>query len=272
LKFKTIYIFFNTLLVISFTVIFFMPFFMLGWGYVKVFWLQNWYIAAVFCIVFAALNIYFLYNWKLFSLLEKEDWKGVCRYLEQRIYEKNRVSRQAVRLLINTYIVLADMAGLEKLSRRLEEKKSRVFALFALELGIPYMLGNDSAAPEAYFARAVANPKTRRKDWLRWNLALAWMRDNDAQGREKAAGELTALAGETKNPVLLLLTAYLLDGCGKLRDDSKQLTASIRNTLKQNYARSTREKISRQSRNDLIILILSQLLDEAEKWLFENEE
>jgi hypothetical protein len=249
-----------------------MPFFMLGWDYVKVFWTANWYLAAVFVIAFLVLNAYFLHNWKLFSLIEKEDWKEVRRYLEQCIYEKNKASRQTVRILINTCIVLADTAGLEKLSRYLEQKNSRFSAFFALELGIPYILQEDSAAPEAYFAKAVANPKTRKKGWLRWNLAFARMKEGAGNNSEKAVAELAALTEKTKDPVLLLLTAYLLDSHAGTRGDIKKLTTGVCDTLRRKYTRSAWQKISQQSRNDLVVLILSKLLDDAEKWLFENEE
>jgi hypothetical protein len=271
LKFKIIFIFFNILLIASFVCILSAPFFMLGGEYVKIFWKTNWYFAALFFAAFLGLNTFFLYRWKLFSLIENEDWKGVCQYLQQRIYGKNRESRQTVRILINTYIVLADMEGLKKLSRHLEEKKSRFFAVFALELGIPYISGDDPAAQEAYFARAVANPKTRRKDWLRWNLAFAQLRTGGRDRQEAAAG-LAALIAETKDPVLCLLSAYLLYSSGEPADDNTQPAARARDTLRQKYTRSAWEKVSQQSRNSLIGLLLSKLLDEAENWLFENKE
>jgi hypothetical protein len=265
------YFFFNALLVLSCAVIFFMPFFMLGWSYVKVFWTQNWYIAAAFLIVITAFNIFFLRNWHLFSLLGNEDWKGARRCLEQLIYEKKRESGQTIRFLINTCIVLADTSGIERLARHLEETKSRFFAVFALELGIPYMTRAPSAGSEAYFARAAANPKARKRGWLRWNLALARMREG-GKGVAAAAEDLAALAGETKDPALLLLTAYLLDSCDEIRNGSKKLAASIRAALKQKYTPSAWEKISQRLSGDIAGLILSKSLDAAKQWLFENEE
>jgi hypothetical protein len=247
-----------------------MPFFMLGWDYVKIFWKSNWYLAVVFLVAFVTLNAYFLHNWKLFSLLEKEDWRETCRHLEERIYEKKKETRQSVRILINTYIVLSDSAKLEKLSRYLEEEGSRFFTVFALELGIPLMVKGDPGALKAYFSKALQNPKARKKDWLRWNLAFALMAEGSGDDREKAADELAVLAGQTKDPVLLLLAAYLLDKLGETRDDTKKLTASVRDTLKRKDTRSAWEKVSRDSKNNLIVLILSKLLEDAENWFWEE--
>jgi hypothetical protein len=249
-----------------------MPFFLLGWDYVRIFWRANWYLAAVFFIAFMVLNVYFIYNWNLFSLLEKEDWKEIRSHLEARIYEKKRESRQSVRILINTYVVLADTGGLEKLSRYLEEEKSRFFLIFALELGIPYMIQDDTAALEAYFLRVVLNPKTRKKNWLRWNLAFARLAGGSGEGRGKAADELAELTVRTKEPVLLLLSAYLLDKLPEMRDDAEKLTIAARDTLRKKYTRPGWEKVSRRSKNNIAVLILSKLMDDAEKWLFGNEE
>jgi hypothetical protein len=249
-----------------------MPFFMLGWDYVKIFWRTNWYLAAVFFIAFMVLNIYFIYNWNLFSLLEKEDWKEIRRHLEGKIYEKKRESRQSVRILINTYIVLADTAGLGKLSRYLEEKGSRFFLIFALELGIPYMIQDDIAALEAYFLKAALNPKARKKNWLRWNLAFARLAGGSGEGRGKAADELAALTLQTKEPALLLLSAYLLEKLPEMREDAGKLTIAARDTLRKKYTRFSWEKVSRRAKNNLAVLMLSKLMDDAEKWLFGNEE
>lgn len=272
MKFKTIYIFFNTVLAVSFAVIFSMPFFMLGGDYVKVFWTQNWYLALFFFLVLAVLNVYFLCKWKLFSLLESENWEETRRYLERRVYEKNSSSRQALRILINTCIVLADIEGLARLSRHIAEKKPRLFAVFALDLGIPHIVRGDPAAMRAYFEEALRNPKLRKRDWLRWNLAFARMAGDEYADREKAREELSLLAANSPDPLLRLLSVYLLDKSAEKRDADVQLIARVCSSLKGKYTRREAwEKTAGRSKNSLIGLVLAKLLAEAEKWLFEEK-
>jgi hypothetical protein len=271
LKFKTIFVFFNILIIVSFVSVLFMPFFMIGWDYVKVFWSENWPLAVVFIAVMAGMNSYFLWNWKLFSLLEAQDWKAVRGYLEERIYKKKKESRQTVRLLINTYIVLADIKALAELSGYLEEKASRYSGFFALELGIPWLIGNDLEAMRAYFERALRHPFARKKDWLRWSCAFAGLGSPMRERREAAAGDLTLLASGGSEAALRLLAAYLLDNYAEKGDDAWRLGQNVRTALKSSYTRSSWEKATGRFKVSLAGLVLKQLLHEAEAWLFEEE-
>jgi acyl-CoA-binding protein len=259
------------LLVASFAIIIFMPFFMLGWDYVKVFWIRNWYLAAVFFLTLVILNIYFLCKWKLFSLVEAENWNELRQYLEQRIYEKKSSSRQAVRILINTYIVLADTGGLMKLSRYLAENKPRLFAVFALDLGIPYIVRAAASETRAYFEEALKNPRARKRDWLRWNLAFARMACGGYTNREQARAELARLAEKPEDPLVWLLSVYLLDKSAEKSDAGTEFMAAARASLKGRYTREKWGKIPGRAKNSLIILVLSKLIAEAENWLFEEK-
>jgi hypothetical protein len=263
LKFKTIFVIFNILLISSFLFILCMPFFILGRGYVKTFWAANWYLAAFFLLGFLTVNAYFLLNRKLFSSLERENWPEVREYLENRVYVRNKTSRRTLNILINTYIVLSDIAGLKKLSRHLEEKKSRHFPFFGLELGIPYFTENNAAGRLAYFEGLLENPNVRRRDWIRWALAFSRMA---AGQRERAKDDLAALARETKDPVLLLLAVYLLDSCGETSAES--LAAETRTALRAKYPPAAWRGLVERSQTNLMVLVLSRLLDEAENWLF----
>jgi hypothetical protein len=240
---------------------------MLGGDYVKTFWASNWYLAAVFWLVFLILNAYFALNRKLFSLLEAENWQEVRSYLENRVYSRNRLSRRTLTILINTYIVLSDMAGLRKLSRYLEEKKSRFFPFFGLELGVPYLVRDDAAGRLAYFEGLLGNPKARKKDWIRWNIAFSRMA---ADERERARDELADLTRNLRDPVPLLLSAYLLEGCGGTDAAVKTLAEDTRAALREKYPPRAWNRLVERPRNDLMILVFSKLLDEARNWLFEE--
>ena len=77
MKFKTIFLLFNIIIVISFVFIFFMPVFMLGADYGITFWQKNWPLAIFFVLILAAFNGFFLSNWQVFSLIEAERWDSI---------------------------------------------------------------------------------------------------------------------------------------------------------------------------------------------------
>ena len=82
MKFKTIFIIFNVVIVFSFLFIFFMPLFLLGGDYFVDFFFNNWFIGILFVITLFIFNFYFLQNWQLFRLLENEDWNKLIEFLE----------------------------------------------------------------------------------------------------------------------------------------------------------------------------------------------
>ena len=88
MKFKTIYILFNAVILLSFGFIFLMPLLLLGSDYFSLFVSKNWIAGALFLLTLIIINGYFLWNWKLFHLLETEDWRGLINLLENRVYEK----------------------------------------------------------------------------------------------------------------------------------------------------------------------------------------
>ncbi len=85
MKFRTIYILFNVVIAVSFVFVFFLPFFLLGWDYSLEFWKGSWYLALFFIVLLGVLNAFFAWNWKVFSLVEKEDWSGLSAHLVELI-------------------------------------------------------------------------------------------------------------------------------------------------------------------------------------------
>ena len=169
MKFKVIFALFNVVVVLSFLFIFLMPVFFLGWDYTQLFWSSNWILAAAFAAVMIGLNAYFLSNWKLFTYLESEDWQGLIGYLEDRIYRKGRISRQRIRVLVNTYVVVANTDKIAALEDHLRERAPSYLPRFALHFGIPHLVGNNPQDIEAYYGEMRQNPQCRDRTWIDWS-------------------------------------------------------------------------------------------------------
>ena len=121
MKFKFIFILFNILIIFSFLMIVILPIIVFDSEYAALFWKGKWYFSLVFIAVIAGLNIYFINNWKLFSYLENENWPGLIDYLEDQIYNKKKISKRRVLLLINTYLLHSGIEKLEKLAVVIKE-------------------------------------------------------------------------------------------------------------------------------------------------------
>lgn len=265
MKFKLIFILFNAIIVVSFLFIFFLPYFILGWDYTELFWSRNWFLAALFLVVLFALNTYFIANWKLFSFLEREDWPKLIEYLEEKIFQGNRTRAQEIRILINTYVVTSQPERIEKLEAYLREHKPKLVKRFAVPFGIPYLVRNDADEMEQYYGGLMKDPDSRDHAWLVWNYAFALLMQ---QRTEEAKGYLLQLKDDVKNPVLYLLTLYLLDPFTKQDESIAESVESGKQQLRDKYGGTSWQKEIDKNRDNLEVIVLARLVRDATAWAF----
>ncbi|HUZ18449.1 MAG TPA: hypothetical protein VMV68_08670 [Spirochaetia bacterium] len=265
MKFKLIFLLFNIVLVVSFLVIYLMPLLVLGWDYTRVFWANNWFLPLIFVCIIGVLNAYFALNWRLFRLLEKEDWNGLVDYLEKQIYSKNRLRKQYIRILINGYLVNSRTEEIRRLEAHIRDKKPRILPSFALLFGIPYLLRNDPAEMESYFGGALAQRGVSDRPWIEWNHAFSLML---LKRREEARAKLKGVADATKEPVLLLLSIYLLEAFTDSDTELEQTLEHGKNALKRRYSPVAWQKEIESAKENVEVVVLTKLVQEATEWLF----
>lgn len=268
MKLKSIFIIFNVLVVFSFVFVFLMPAFFLGWDYAGVFWQNNWYLALLFLAILGVLNTYFLRNWTLFSALEEEDWDAVINVVENRVFEKGRVSGGNVRLLVNAYVVTSRGNRIANLERFLRERNSNVLRNNVLLLGIPHLLSNNGAEMEAYYGEFLDAAQGDQRDWIRWSYAFALMLQ---QKFDEARGILEDLATRRKPDILRALSAYLLDAYSRNEAEPIAAVAAARSAVTARMTRSAWRKQVERARGDLHVLVLSKLLQDVEEWLYGDD-
>ncbi len=269
MKFKTIFIVFNAVVVLSFLSIFLVPLFVLGGEYFAFFASRNWIAALLFLAAFLAANAYFLLNWRLFGLLEREDWPALVRHLEEQIYRKGRLRGTNIRLLANAYLLTSAVEEIHRLEAHLGKSRPDLLDRQPLPFGIPYLLKSPPEEAEQYFARQVARPLLRQKEWMRWNHAFTLLqtRQTDA-ARAELLGLLDSLAG--REPLLGLLTLYLLDSFSQSDESVGERVERERLELSRRYSRPRLERIVERSRGNLEVLILSRLVQDALRWLYRS--
>jgi len=265
LKFKLIFALFNGVVILSFLFIFLMPIFFLGWEYTQLFWSSNWILAAAFVAVMIGLNSYFIANWKLFSYLEAENWHGLIAYLEDKVYKKNRFRKQHVRVLVNTYVVVAQPEKIGELEDYLRQERPRYVPSFALHFGIPHLIRNDPHDIERYYGEMRSKRGCKDRRWIDWSYAFALMLQ---EKHEHAKGVLLKLLDSVKNPVLRLLTAYLLDAFSVSDNEVRSRVVEEKRRLQSAYSNSQWEREVEKNRGNLQVVVLSKLIRDASNWAF----
>jgi hypothetical protein len=267
MKFKTLFLLFNLILVISFAFIFLMPLPVLGWEYAMSFWGQNWYIALAFVIILAGLNWYFLRNWKLFSLQEREDWPALRKLLEAELARRGVLSLDKTRIFVNTCLVGQSVSRISELRASYQERGVKFLPRVALSLGLPLVLEGKADAVEEFFGPLAENKKAGSDlVWIRWCLAFARLLKQNADGAKPLL--LSGLI--RKQPVLRLLSLYLLENLktdpevravlDKERPQLAQLTPKEWN----GYVEALKERV-------ILVLFMEKLISDARQWLASTE-
>jgi hypothetical protein len=265
MKMKGIFILLNAVLGVAFLVIFLTPLFLLGGDWFNIFWSRNWPIAIVFVLTLAGVDAYFALNWKLFNGLEREDWAGVASFLEDRIFLKGRIIGSNVRLLLNTYMVTSNTEGILALEAYLAKSRSALIPRFSLSFGIPHLLAKDPADPESFFSKLLAADRVADRDWVAWNHAFSLLQ---LRQPDVAREELAALSDSVTEPVLLLLTLYLLDVMARNDSELEARVTAKRDQLREKHTPATFQKAIEKSSGNMEVVVLSRLLQDAVQWLF----
>ncbi len=265
MRFKTIYVIFNIVIIVSFLFIFFMPLLLLGREHFGEFLLRNWPSAALFVVALAGFNVYFVRSWKLFELLEREDWTGLIGHLEQEIYGKGRITRRHVKILINAYLVASRMEEIIRLHGHLSERRPALTNTFAIPFGIPYLLLNRPADSERYFGEVLASVRPRDRGWVSWNHAFSrvQLREVDA-----ARSEFEALLADGRDPVLFLLSLYMLDSLSRGDEREREAVEARAREFRRRHSQKAWNKRVEGARENMEVLVLSRIIKQASDWVF----
>ena len=269
MKFKTIYILFNAVILISFGFIFLIPLLLLGSDYFTLFVSKNWIAGALFLVTLIIINGYFLGNWKLFRLLEKEDWHGLIRLLEQRVYQKGRMRRGSIKMLINAYVVTSGVDKISGLESHLRENKPTLLKIYAPQFGIPYLLKmkDDPKSAETYFGRAAELESVPHRDWLRWSYASSLLLQ-----RQFEAAKVTLLDLLDSDPdlVLELLTVHGLSFFASMDAEVAIRVEAERRRLVGRFTPEQWDKKIESNSRHIQIVLFNGIIRDAKQWLFDQ--
>lgn len=269
MKFKTIFALFNAILIFSFAFIFFMPFLLLGVEYSMPFWTKNWPLFLFFSAVLIGFNAFFISNWRLFTLLESEDWDALGALLETRVFEKKHYDRRTVRLLVNTELLRGDMPAIERLESILEKDKPAALRRDAVLFGAARLLKNDTQASVVFLEKYADGTGVENPAWITFYHAFALVLVKRAP---EATPLLERLLG-SRDYILAVLSAYLLGTlCAPVAQTSDQdrlagLAEGKRVELFNRFGSMKWAREVERAKSEIHVVILSRILDEASAWL-----
>jgi len=261
MKFKSIFFLFNIVVIFSFSLIFLLPLILLSGSYSSVFWLDNWYLAFIFFLLIVSLDSYFILNWKLFIFLEKEDWNNLTQYLEEKIYVKGQFRKQYIKLMINTSLAVSNLDKIDRLAKEIRDRKPGLLPRYALLLGIPLFLRDNSEEALIHYGKYKDNKDTNNINWVKWVYAFTLIRENQ---HAMAQEVLLEICNNKIDDILLLLTLYSLDSISCNSD-------ILNNSLIEHKTKYSDEQkwisyMDSMRGKNIFILLLTGIMEEARKW------
>jgi tetratricopeptide (TPR) repeat protein len=268
MKFKTIFIIFNVIIVISFLFFFTMPFFIYGIDQFFISLSKTWIALAIFIGILGLFNAYFVINWNFFHLLEKEDWYGLIKHMEHRIYTKRSINRYNVKFLINFYICTSNIEGIKKLKDFLKFHKPTLIGYFAIQFGIPYLLAQKFDESKLFFEKLLSQPNIRGRDWIRWNYAISLMQLNE---HENAKSEFLSLLSFKNDHIVYLLSLYMLNSLKEADGSIKKIIEKGTIDFKHHYSKDNWTKRVESNKSNIEVVSIRSIIHEASDWIFSGK-
>ena len=268
MKFKIIFILFNIVVVFSFLIVTLMPFFMLGGEYSIQFFKDSWYIFLIFLLTIGLIDSYFFLNWKLFSLLETENWDDLIVYLENRIFVKKNIYVHLLKILANTYLIKTNIDGISKLEDFLRQERPGLIKKLIIPLSVPRFINGDPGNMEDYFKEFISLKKVPRINWVKFLYAFSLLLNNK---RDAASDTLLELCKIKISPILRLLVIYSLNPFFEIAKNDKFVC--IESNKKELKSKFSREKMNLELErvNDTVLaLVLNKFSKEAIEWLYKE--
>ena len=249
--------------------IFFMPAFLLGTQYASMFWQQSWYLAAIFLLVLLGLDGYFLVHWKLFRLLEQEDWSSLQSYTQEKIVHSRIVSAQHINLFLNSCLMLNDLSAIEEAGKKIQDTSPTTLTKYLAGFGIPVLLRHNGNEIINFFGSSWEQFKSAKKSidpWIGWMYSFGLLLEKqDTKAKEVL---LAVLPMVKKSSPLELLTYYLLKNFPD--DQVTRLAENYKQKITSTYSKDRWAKHMEKSRDSIQVLLLQTIINEATDWLYQE--
>jgi hypothetical protein len=269
-----IFVLFNTIILLFLVFVFILPILVMGVEFTGIFWRSAWPLGAILFLILLGMDGFYLYNRRLFYLLEREDWPALVQYLEGRIFKQGRYYAPLVRLLANTYLVLSDYRSVLSLENKTAIAKPRLVDDNVLIFGTARILGKDYEGAARFFEEKAGKVKPGTAAWARWYSGFALLLN---RWFSQAADRFAETAKESNDTVLTGLSSYFLavSLARTLPNRSLELMAAAMDGRKRVRAvlpaQAAWNKETAKIRSEVYAAVLSKYIDETSEWLYIKE-
>ena len=216
------------------------------------------------------MSVYFILNYRLLSLLEKEDWPALAYYLEHQIYVNGRYSNRNVRLLASSYLVISDFKSVIKLETKTHLAKPSLVSQNALVFGAARILDGNHEEAVSFFRHNLEKCTKSDKEWVHWFCGFSHLLAGYYSSAEE---DFLCMTVSSKNVIISGLCSYFLgsslekkslspDKCRQVYENGKK---SIKSKLKN--AGGWKKEVDKAG-NEIHMAIIRKYIDEAGKWIF----
>jgi len=234
------------------------------------------YLGLLLAAPLAGVDLYFFVHRRLYELLEREDWPALAHYLEERLFRGGAGERGApgralsrgsaapyVRLLANTYVVLADIGAVTNLEKQAAALEPSLVDDNALLFGAARLLSRDISGALRFFDARIEGARGPLRDWARWYYGFTLLLDR----QDRRAAEAFSRLVTARTRVVAGLAGYFL---GKvLAPPFPDPAAQGRKTARRGLPR--REDWSREAgriAGELHGAVIAPYLQAAGDWLY----
>ena len=232
------------------------------------FWHIFLFLFIFMALVLAGFAAFYILNYRLFSLLEREDWPALAFYLEQELFDKKRYSVRKVQLLASAYMVVSDYHSVLNLESKAILAKPVTVSKNALIFGAARVLNGNYKEAAAFYRKYM-----EKDGWARWYYGFSGLLSGL---NSQAESEFTALAESSANNIITGLSAYFLDNNlikSSLKPDECRSAAEngrSRVTKKIKNAAGWKKEVKKTA-SEIHIAIIRKYVEETGKWLFNQE-
>lgn len=214
--------------------------------------------------------VLFLLNYRLLSLLEREDWPALAYYLEQKVFKKNQCSGRNVRLLASSYLVMTDFSSVLNLESKVMTANPSAIEKNILIFGTARILNGNYKDAACFFKANFGKDIPKQDQWVRWFYGFCQML---VGAFTEAEGELSSLVISSPDAIVTGLSAYFLETClarhsmdaAGCRAASEKGRQRVVGALKgiENWKRE-----QMKMGTEIYISIIKKYIDEAGSWLY----
>lgn len=225
-------------------------------------------------ILLISLGIFVLINYRLLSLLEREDWPALSYYLEQKIFVKGRYSARNVRLLASSYLVVSDFPSVLKLEHKALLIKPSVIEKNVLIFGAARVLSGGGPDTIAFFKAHMESGKAEEKQWIHWFFGFSQLLSGSFGAAE---AEFMTLAVASKDALITGLSAYFLQSSiakhSQKPEECRRIAESGRSRIMEvlPHMDNWNKEVTRMA-SEIYIAVVRKYINETRDWIYELRE